>query len=176
VRAWPVVLLVACVGCSADASSTSAVNTAQPAHDAGDGFGNAAGNSAARHAMLTLIDDGGAGVLPDGAVVYLALWARPCPRDSTLSYESFGRDFFQSYCLRCHSEQNTDRHGAPAGVNFDALDGIRAHEETIWALAADDNTAMPEAGTAPSLDERRSLGDWLACGAKSALDAASAQE
>jgi hypothetical protein len=160
------VLVAACTACGNATNGASAINADRPVHDAGDAFGNTAGSSAEHDPLLTLIDDGGEGVLPDGAIVYLALWARPCPTDSALTYESFGHGFFQSYCLRCHSAQNADRSGAPAGVNFDALDAIVARKETIWAVAADDNTLMPEAGTAPSPDARRLLGDWLACGAK----------
>jgi hypothetical protein len=129
-------------------------------------FGNAAGHSA-EASPLMLIDDGGAGVLPDGAIVYLALWARPCPQGNALTYDNFGRAFFQTYCLHCHSAQlsGKDRNGAPEGVNLDTLDAIVARKDHIWGLAADGNMLMPAAGAAPSSDERHSLGDWLACGA-----------
>lgn len=166
-------LVAACAACgnghgNAEGSDAAGTNTSQPMLDAGDGFGNAAGSSAAHEPELTLIDDGGAGVLPDGAVVYLALRSRPCPSDSMLSYETFGRAFFTSYCLRCHSTTRTgqDRSGAPPGTNFDTLDEISARKDVIWSVAADGNTLMPAAGSAPSADERRLLGDWLACGAK----------
>jgi cbb3-type cytochrome c oxidase subunit III len=164
-----VLLVLACVACG-DAPSRS--QTARGGHagqrggeDAGDSFGNAAGH--ASDPSLTLIDDGGAGVLPDGAIVVLALWARPCPGGSTLSYENFGRGFFEQYCLHCHSlmRTGTDRGGAPQGVNFDTLDAIAARKDDIWHMAADTNMEMPASGPAPSAAERHKLGDWLACGA-----------
>jgi len=161
-------LTLAAAGCGGAANGSSAMDTGEPAFDAGDAFGNAAGGAAPREPSLTLINDGGAGLLPDGAIVYLALWARPCPMDSTLSYESFGRNFFDLYCLRCHSaaREGIERGGAPPSANFDALDAISARKDAIWSMAADDNALMPAAGTAPSPAERRLLGDWLACGAR----------
>jgi hypothetical protein len=148
--------------------NVSAMDAEAPAQDAGaapnGGFGNATGH--VQPSQLMLFDDGGAGVLPDGAIVYLKLWARPCPVGSTLTYETFGRDFFQHYCLHCHSAQvGPDRTGAPEGVNFDTQDEIVSRKETIWGVAADENSLMPAAGAAPSMDERHELGDWLACGA-----------
>lgn len=166
-------LVASCAACSGNASGAGA-NAEQPGQDAGDAFGNSAGSSAAHEPPLTLIDDGGAGLLPDGAIVYLALRARPCPMDSALSYENFGQAFFASYCLRCHSaqRQGADRGGAPASLNYDELDAIRMRADAIWSVAADEHTLMPAAGTAPSSSERHLLGDWLACGAKSAMDVA----
>jgi mono/diheme cytochrome c family protein len=147
----------------ADGGAAASAGAQAQGNDAG-GFGNAAG-SAAMSPAFTLIDDGGIAVLPDGAVVYRMLWARPCPQDSTLDYASFGEAFFQSYCLRCHSAQRAgaDRQSAPPTVNFDTLEEIRARADTIFEVAADGNTLMPASGTAPSHDERVLLGDWLAC-------------
>ena len=119
-----------------------------------------------------LIDDGGALLLPDGAIVYLRLQARPCPPESDLTYESFGQEFFESYCLHCHSaaRSGTARGGAPAGLDFDELPAIVDAAERIWGQAADANTMMPWAGTRPSMEQRRALGDWLACGAPAAAE------
>lgn len=159
-------LVLACAACG---GASGPAHDASPGHggaaDAGDGFGNAAGHASGP--PLELIDDGGAGVLPDGAIVVLELWARPCPGATTLTYESFGRQFFQRYCLHCHSTTlaGMDRGGAPQGMNFDTLDLITAHKDAIWHMAADTNMEMPAAGPAPSAAERQQLGDWLACGA-----------
>lgn len=112
----------------------------------------------------TLIDDGGAALLPNGTIIYLALAARPCPDDSTLDYESFASGFFDSYCRGCHSASSVDRNGAPVGLDYDDRDQIAARAEDIFLFAADGNTFMPEAGPRPSAAERHQLGDWLACG------------
>jgi uncharacterized membrane protein len=94
-----------------------------------------------------------------------------CPEDSPLTYENFGQAFVQAYCLRCHSETTAPgaRHGAPSDTNFDTLAQLRHHAHHIdeWAAAGPSsvNTLMPPDGSAPSEEERRRLGEWLACGA-----------
>lgn len=90
---------------------------------------------------------------------------RECPDRSPLTYQSFGAPFFASYCTGCHSAKLAPelRAGAPPGIDFDTLDGIRARADRIYARAADDHTTMPPAG-GPSAEQRRMLGDWLACG------------
>jgi hypothetical protein len=95
-----------------------------------------------------------------------AIAGRACPTDSTLTYESFGEPFFTSWCTGCHSSAATGdtRRNAPAGIDFDTLDGIRANAARIYARAADDSATMPPAG-GPSHALRHELGDWLACGA-----------
>lgn len=175
--AW-FVLVPACTDSAntLDAGTVNAGTGATGAHDAGidaaDPFGNSGGSAGDPEAELMLIDDGGAGKLLDGAIVYLALWARPCPSDSALTYESFGKAFFKNYCLHCHSSARTgaERNNAPADVNFDTLDAIRERKDDIFDMAGDTNTLMPAAGTPPSAQERHQLGDWLACGARSADD------
>src|SRR4051812_12351624 len=51
-----------------------------------------------------------------------------CPQDSELTYETFARDFMESYCTRCHASSlhSVDRQGAPSDHNFDTLAGLRA--------------------------------------------------
>jgi hypothetical protein len=91
---------------------------------------------------------------------------RECPKSSPLTYESFGAPFFLDYCTGCHSSKvaEADRRGAPVGIDFDSLGGIRSKLTMIYGRAADDHTTMPPAG-GPSADTRKLLGDWLACGA-----------
>ncbi len=89
---------------------------------------------------------------------------RDCPKSSPLTYESFGAPFFLDYCTGCHSSKVADRRGAPIGVDFDSLVGIRSKLVKIYGRAADDHVTMPPAG-GPSADLRKQLGDWLACGA-----------
>ncbi|MDX2053412.1 MAG: hypothetical protein SFV15_13525 [Polyangiaceae bacterium] len=101
-------------------------------------------------------------VTPSGAV---------CAAGSTLTYESFGKTFMQTYCTSCHSSalSGTSRSGAPSDHDFDTVGGIRSALEHIDSNAAagplGTNTAMPPGNLKPSLDERKRLGEWLACGA-----------
>lgn len=95
--------------------------------------------------------------------------ASACASGSSLRYSSFGRNFFTTYCLRCHSSNAADRRGAPTSLNFDTVEQIRMHSARIDELAAAgpnvENDAMPPSGLIPEYDERRDLGEWLACGA-----------
>lgn len=83
-----------------------------------------------------------------------------CPADNALTYDSFGRAFFASYCNRCHGT-GPDTFDDVAYVRRDAPNIDRA------AAAGPDafNTVMPRSGPAPSANERTELGQWLACGA-----------
>jgi uncharacterized membrane protein len=89
--------------------------------------------------------------------------------NSTLTYDNFGRNFFTTYCRRCHSADAADRHGAPGSVNFDTVEQIRANSARIDELAAlgpdAENEAMPPSGITPTDPQRDDLGRWLACGA-----------
>jgi hypothetical protein len=95
-----------------------------------------------------------------------------CPSGSTLTYETFGRPFVESYCLRCHSTTKTgdDRKGAPAAHDYDLLEVIRHESEHIDQMAgagpAASNALMPPSAPRPSEAERQKLAEWLACGAK----------
>lgn len=92
-----------------------------------------------------------------------------CPATSTLTYDSFGKAFMEAYCTSCHSAAKTGslRQGAPEGHDFDTLAGILAVAEHIDEHAASGpaatNTEMPPVAPKPSLEERRQLGEWLAC-------------
>jgi hypothetical protein len=86
-----------------------------------------------------------------------------CPSNSTLTYDSFGKNFFQTNCLRCHS--STSKKQSPT---FDTVEAIRARRADIDKEAAAGpnsvNDDMPDDGDI-SEAERRKLGEWLACGA-----------
>lgn len=95
-----------------------------------------------------------------------------CPTGSTLTYETFGRHFMETYCTRCHSSavKGDQRQGAPDDHNFDTLENIHATEfEHIDQQAAAGpnavNTVMPPSDPRPSEAERKQLGEWLACDA-----------
>jgi len=94
-----------------------------------------------------------------------------CPSRSELTYENFAAGFMNRYCTRCHaaSLSSSQRRGAPSDHNFDTLDGLRMTDvehidEQAAAGPATENTAMPPDGPRPTTEERRELGEWLACG------------
>jgi len=94
-----------------------------------------------------------------------------CPPTDPPTYASFGQQFFADYCQDCHSAASTNRHDAPGDLNFDSEDEIKKHASDIDSEAAAGpdatNTSMPEKSpnvmTLPSDDERRLLGQYLAC-------------
>jgi mono/diheme cytochrome c family protein len=86
-----------------------------------------------------------------------------CPEDSTLTYANFGQAFIQSNCLSCHGS------GGPESPTLATLEQVQSHIDEIDRAAAagpnTTNTFMPE-GASVSTEERRKLGEWLACGAR----------
>lgn len=107
-------------------------------------------------------------LLPLGALFFAAgcngsgATGATCPTSSTLTYDNFGRTFFASYCDRCHA--NGIR---PTIANQAAIQSQRASIDREAAAGPNGvNTAMPESGSRPTDDERRRLGEWLACGAR----------
>lgn len=110
------------------------------------------------------------GVIPDDAFATHTL----CPDDSTLTYETFGQPFFETYCLLCHSTENEgaiERNGAPDDVNFNSIELVRPLARRIDFMAAigpgREARLMPPRpdDLRPSDDERRMLAEWLSCGA-----------
>jgi mono/diheme cytochrome c family protein len=86
-----------------------------------------------------------------------------CPSGgSTLTYDNFGKKFFQDYCVSCHFNGTTVNGAAP----YDSLSAIQGAAEDIYGRAADTNTNMPKSGAKPTDAERQQLGEWLSCGAK----------
>jgi len=87
-----------------------------------------------------------------------------CDR-SFLRYDNFGSPFIANWCRACHSADLPPdmRQQAPANVNFDTLDEIRAWSTQIEHTAGSDQEAtMPPAG-GPSASERAMLLEWLRC-------------
>lgn len=84
-----------------------------------------------------------------------------CPPTQTLTYANFGKPFMDKYCVSCHSGDE-----AP---NLSSQANVQAHREAVDKAAAAGpsaaNSYMPEGGNKPSDDERKKLGEWLACGA-----------
>jgi len=82
------------------------------------------------------------------------------PGGTTLTYDNFGKQFINDYCVSCH--------GGPNGYSsraFTTVESIRASKDRIYANAAADNTFMPPGPDDPPKSERDRLADWLACGA-----------
>jgi len=93
-----------------------------------------------------------------------------CPEDGSLTYASFAREFFATYCVRCHGSDKfgiAARHGAPQDHNFDTLEGVQQWIPAIDMMAAGGpkvvHSDMPLNDPKPTEDERRALGAWLAC-------------
>jgi hypothetical protein len=115
---------------------------------------------------------GCAGADPESSRPGSASTGSTCPSGSTLTYDTWAQTFFSGYCTRCHSVNRTtqdERHGATVGANWDDLTSIREFADEIDAYAAAGpsavNTIMPPSAPQPPEDERRRLGEWLACGA-----------
>jgi uncharacterized membrane protein len=94
-----------------------------------------------------------------------------CPSSGAPTYDSFGRQFFATFCNGCHSHSAGNRHGAPSDQVFDTEAEIRAHATDIDEVAAKGpnatNEDMPDMGgpvrSAPSDQQRALLGKFLAC-------------
>jgi len=82
-----------------------------------------------------------------------------CPTDSTLTYDNFGKAFFESHCAQCHAGRESP--------TLSTVAAFRANKAAIDRVAASGpnatNTAMPEEGSV-STEDRQKLGQWLACG------------
>lgn len=94
-----------------------------------------------------------------------------CPTGSALTYGTFGKTFMTNYCTRCHASdrKGAARQGAPSDHDFDNLPAIQGLADHIGEHAAAGpsatNTDMPPGDPRPTLEERKQLGEWLACGA-----------
>ena len=108
--------------------------------------------------------DGGGDASPDGP--WATFEARPCPEGSILTWGNFGYAFMYDWCTGCHHNDLEEgmRQGAPPEINLDTQRAVRDLAPLVWAAAADGHTRMPPAG-GPTEEERRRLGEWLACGA-----------
>ena len=88
-----------------------------------------------------------------------------CPQESELTYESFGAEFLDTYCQKCHASDADDRNGAPGSFHFDTVEDVRERAARIFVRAAASNTSMPPGPDDPPEEERMLLAEWLACGA-----------
>ncbi|HET8938087.1 MAG TPA: c-type cytochrome [Polyangiales bacterium] len=95
-----------------------------------------------------------------------------CPEASALSYDNFGREFFEAHCTKCHTAAISGAmREAPLDRNFDDVKMIRALAHQIDQQAGagpkQQNQVMPPSGEAakPTLEQRMQLAEWLSCGA-----------
>ena len=99
------------------------------------------------------------------------------PDCTELTYENFGRPFFEAYCLRCHnSALTTDlaRTDAPTDINFDTLESARPFMRRIRLRAGVQGDMPPQLLIVPhpSDEQRQQLIRWIDCGMPSAADVA----
>ena len=92
-----------------------------------------------------------------------------CPTTAPPTYDTFAKPFFDTYCVSCHSSARTgaQRGGAPVGRDYDTLAGVRTDLDAIDAESAAGpdatNTSIPPGIPQPSADDRKKLGEFLAC-------------
>jgi uncharacterized membrane protein len=81
-----------------------------------------------------------------------------------VTYDSFGKSFLDTYCVRCHSAEKTGfaRYGAPDKVNLDVLDIVKKDKKDIVKLVAV-KKQMPPSGLKPTDEERAKVKTWLEC-------------
>jgi uncharacterized membrane protein len=83
------------------------------------------------------------------------------------TYASFATGFFEAYCIRCHSVDNTtreERSNAPPGLNWDDETSVRENLDLIRNAVGVVNF-MPPSQPAPDCDERQRLIRWIDSGA-----------
>jgi uncharacterized membrane protein len=85
-----------------------------------------------------------------------------CDTGLDVTWHSFGDGFFRTYCQACHSGSAPDRSGAPAGVDFDTPEQVRAQAARIRARVLDEET-MPVGGGV-SAEDVVLLDRYLECG------------
>jgi uncharacterized membrane protein len=87
-----------------------------------------------------------------------------CPDGgTTITYDSFGRQFLASNCNICHAADSPNRQGAPATFTFDTLDQVLSHRDRIYDRATGDRPTMPPGPGKPAASDRQQLAEWLTC-------------
>lgn len=106
----------------------------------------------------------------------------PNPDPNTLTYDNFGQQFSEQYCVACHSSTlpRSQRNGAPLFHDFDSLISIvqvgnHIDEQAGFGPAAENEFMPPKRCPAtpgepltvdcpqPTEQERRDLALWIAC-------------
>ncbi|MEC7947859.1 MAG: hypothetical protein VX265_09850 [Myxococcota bacterium] len=89
-----------------------------------------------------------------------------CTGVPALSWSAWGDGFFATYCRSCHAVSAPDRHGAPAGVDFDTEADVDGWRSRVRARTLELGT-MPLGGGVP-LADLDALDAYLRCGIGSA--------
>ena len=86
------------------------------------------------------------------------------PETPTVTWETFGQGFMDTYCQGCHAAETPNRQGAPEIFSFDTESDAVAHATAILDSTAplDGEARMPPNG-GPSEDDRARLEIWLTC-------------
>jgi uncharacterized membrane protein len=84
------------------------------------------------------------------------------PQGTALTWESFGKAFFEANCTSCHGGESPT-----GGLSFERHDGVKAAATAVHEQAGGANDSMPPfwASAKPTAEERTRLAEWLACGA-----------
>ena len=104
--------------------------------------------------------------IPNKKSVYPATTS-DCENGTTLSWLSFGSNFFDRYCTSCHSSNldTSQRSGAPTASNLDTYGGmIKQRSQILISAGTLTGAKMPPVNTVP-LEERKALIEYLKCGA-----------
>jgi hypothetical protein len=93
-----------------------------------------------------------------------------CPTANPPTWDAFAKPFFDQYCVRCHSSTLVGpaaRHDAPEFHDFDTqagADRVLLHiDEQAGSGPAATNMLMPPDGARPTMAERATLAQWVAC-------------
>lgn len=84
-----------------------------------------------------------------------------CDSAPTLTWESWGEEFFTSYCQPCHSATAPQRYDAPVGIDFDTEAEVRAMADSIRRAVIEDQT-MP-VGSGVVEEDLELLDLYLSC-------------
>lgn len=76
-----------------------------------------------------------------------------------LTYEDFGEDFIDTYCIACHTGDEP-----VGGFPLDTLDDIAEHKAEIIEQVVVAKEMPPKGSKAPTAGEREMLEAWLDCG------------
>ncbi len=84
--------------------------------------------------------------------------------DCAKTYANFGKAFMEKYCTNCHTSAKKGkfgRRGAPAGYDFDSVDGIKKEKTEIIEWVNVKKKMPPKAPV--SDQEQADLKTWLDC-------------
>ena len=81
--------------------------------------------------------------------------------DCPLTWDGWADGFFTTYCRTCHSEESSERHEAPVGVDLESAEDVLDWADRIYERVLLDET-MPVGGGVPQEDLER-LSIYLSC-------------